>query len=482
MSTVQELSSPVGERIALYRGEDGTGPLNLPVGPAELRTDVIRPSELNGRIYEDRPMAEVRALAKSIKEIGLQERIGVTRDGVIFSGHTRYRACRVLKLKTVPCEVADLYSSDEDEFLRRLTECNRQRVKSFSEQAREHAILYNPRETYAALIEFREAQAAIDGERDDRFLSLGSLLKESRLSDVKMQMVLAVQKVVGRLEPYWPVSVRTIHYELLNDPPMRNTKDGTLYANDVASYKDLADVCKRMRLEGYIRFFAVADMTRKTQAWTANKDVGAFFQKDMGRFLRNYYRDLMQSQPNHIEIVGEKNTVEASIQGIARKYTIPYTLGRGYSSLDPRYKMSERFKASGKERLIILFMTDFDPEGEDIALSFARSMRDHFNVDVLAKKVCLTAEQVKEFNLPPAATAKTDSSRRKGFVEKHGENVWELEAIPTAQRARLLQEAIDSVIDVEAFNAELAKEAEDSAKLQELRDRVAPMLQSALLD
>ncbi|OJW26890.1 MAG: hypothetical protein BGO49_21455 [Planctomycetales bacterium 71-10] len=445
----------------------------------ELRLNQIAPSQENLSVYAPRSDEDIRKLAESIREHGLKQRIVVTRNGVIVSGHSRYRACSLLGLDTVKCEVDDLYSWDP-RFLGRLVECNRQRVKTLAEQIREHVVHYSAEDAYESLIEYREHKA-FDWDDEGR-LDLGSILKEPKLSDAKMDMVRAVQKVVASLKEYWPLSVRTIHYELLNDPPLRNAtaKKRPRYVNDKSSYDDLSDVCKRMRLEGYISFGSIADETRKTEVWSVEKEAGAFFEREMSGFLKNYWRDLMQGQPNHIEIVGEKNTVESSIKHVACQYTIPYTLGRGYASLDPRYKMYQRYKASGKERLIILFMTDFDPEGEDIATSFGRSMRDHFSVDVVGVKVCLTAEQVKEFNLPPMAKAKSGSSRHKGFVDKHGDNVWELEALPTAERVRLLREAIDRVIDVDAFNAQLDREKKDAADLTKLREQVAPMLRELL--
>lgn len=60
------------------------------------------------------------------------------------------------------------------------------------------------------------------------------------------------------------------------------------------------------------------------------------------------------------------------------KFCIPYTIGRGYSSLPPRKAMHTRFKKSGKEKLILLILSDHDPEGWDIAETFAKSMRDDF--------------------------------------------------------------------------------------------------------
>jgi hypothetical protein len=57
-------------------------------------------------------------------------------------------------------------------------------------------------------------------------------------------------------------------------------------------------------------------------------------------------------------------------------------------------------------------------------------MRDDFGLeDVHAVKAALTAEQVKEFKIPPAQTAKKKSSRYKKFVAEHGTNVFEVEAL-----------------------------------------------------
>jgi hypothetical protein len=179
--------------------------------------------------------------------------------------------------------------------------------------------------------------------------------------------------------------------------------------------------------------------------------------------------------------VGEKNTVEGSIKPAAMKYCIPYTLGRGYCSIDPRYKLVKRFKRSGKSRLIVLVLSDFDPEGDDIPHSFIRSLRDDFGLyNAVAKKVCLTHEQVLARDLPQTFDIKKTSSRYRKFAAKYGDRVHELESIPTEERATLLEEAIDEVLDVEAFNRELDAEEADALKLEGLRKQVGPILMSML--
>jgi hypothetical protein len=132
--------------------------------------------------------------------------------------------------------------------------------------------------------------------------------------------------------------------------------------------------------------------------------------------------------------------------------------------------MARRFEESGKENLIILALGDFDPEGEDITHSFARSMRDDFDVDgVEVVKVALTATQVRELRLPPMMKAKVTSSRHDNFVEQHGDDVFELEAVAPDQLQAILRHAIDGVLDVRAFNQEIDAEKRDAARLEGIR-------------
>lgn len=51
--------------------------------------------------------AGVKYLANSIKEFGFKVPIVIDKDNVIVCGHTRYKAAKQLKLKEVPCIMAD---------------------------------------------------------------------------------------------------------------------------------------------------------------------------------------------------------------------------------------------------------------------------------------------------------------------------------------------------------------------------------------
>jgi hypothetical protein len=453
------------------------------VGLVRLSLDSIRPAPENSLVYGPVSAADpgIRALARSIEDHGLREPIVVTADRYILSGHRRHAACRLAGLREVDCRVEPISRSDP-EFERLLVEYNRQRVKSFDEVIREQVIdsEIDPAEAYQSLLTHRAEKAAVSGA----FLSLGTARKRKKITHLKRPMLEAIQSVVYTEKDFWPLSDRSTHYSLLNDPPLRNARNpDSRYRNDRDCYKDTCDMLTRARLVGEIPFAAIEDPTREVECWEVFREVGGYVRVALDGFLQGYCRDLQQSQPNHIEIVGEKNTIAGSIRRVAAKYCIPYTIGRGYSSLDPRYKMFRRFLESGKRRLIILFQADFDPEGDNAPESFAESMRDDFGVEPLAIKVALTYEQVLERELPVDFGAiKKKSSRYKKFVAKYGEDVHvhELEALASAERSRLLDEAIRGVMDLDAYNAEVEAEREEAPRLARLRKRVGPMIRAAL--
>lgn len=63
----------------------------------------ITPYENNPRKNDD----AVEYVANSIKEFGFKVPIVISKDGVIVAGHTRLKAAKKLKMKEVPCIVAD---------------------------------------------------------------------------------------------------------------------------------------------------------------------------------------------------------------------------------------------------------------------------------------------------------------------------------------------------------------------------------------
>jgi hypothetical protein len=445
-----------------------------------LAVAAIRPAPENAILYGpvDPDDPDVQALADSIREHGVQELIVVSTDGYILSGHRRYVAARMAGLVEVPCRIHPIRrDADPNGFIHLLREFNRQRVKSFDEVVREEVLSADPEEAYRGLLRERAQRAVVD----TCTLDVGDTKIRARITEAKRPMLAAIDRVLKELREYWPISDRKIHYGLLNDPPLIHAnKPNSTYRNDRKSYKTLTDLLARARLEGLIPWNALSDPTRPVTVWQVYNDLGSFLREQFDQFLKGYWRDLMRSQPNHIEIVVEKNTIEPFVKPVAMEYTLPLTSGRGYCSLPPRRAMAERFTRSGKEKLILLMLSDHDPDGLEIAASFARSMRDDFGITAIVPiRVALTADQIEEFQLPPKMTAKTTSSNYDKFSEKHGDAVYELDALDVADLHRLLRDAIEGVIDRAALNHEIAAEKADAAELDALRRHLKTLLAEA---
>jgi len=75
----------------------------------------LRPYENNPRNNEQ----AVEAVANSIKEFGFKVPIVATIDGEIVNGHTRFKAAKFLKLKTVPVLIADDLTEEQIKAFRR---------------------------------------------------------------------------------------------------------------------------------------------------------------------------------------------------------------------------------------------------------------------------------------------------------------------------------------------------------------------------
>jgi hypothetical protein len=404
-----------------------------------------------------------RKLYWSIKKEGIREPLHISADGILLSGHRRLAAAHWLGLKTLPYIIAEdvvFNSLTPDERLRVLSIYNKQRDKSYTERLREAMQEINPDEAYNRLLIDRYERSQVDiGDN----VSLGDHKRRARITT--MAFLHAAQRAIESEKKFWPLTVRRVHYLLLNNPPLKHDKKPrSTYQNDLGSYKALTNLLLRARLTGDIPHASIEDETRPIRVIATYQNPADYIKDETEDFLRHYARDLLRGQVHHIEILVEKNAIRKHVELIADEYCIPCTTGKGFSSLTPRWKMVQRFKQSGKKQLILLVLSDFDPDGEEIASSFPRSLRDDFGLcNVIAHKVAISGVDVREHRLPSDMEAKVSSPNYKKFVARHGVHVAELDAAPVDLLQKKLRDTIESCLDMEIFHAGLAKEKEDYA-------------------
>jgi hypothetical protein len=457
--------------------ENGTSPEIFEIAIAD-----VKPAVINDAIYGviDSNDPSIDEMVRRMAAENQLEPIVLTLDKVLLAGHRRRVAAMQLGWVTLKGRYHQppIFSSDA-EFERVLVSYNTQRDKTPDVRIREQLVLTDPESAYEALVSERAEASRVKAET----LTLGEGRGRCKISAARGPFLQAIRRIISDLEDYWPLSDRRVHYELLNDPPLIHAKKpGSRYHNNHKSYKATCDLLTRARLAGLIPFNAIGDETRPITTWDVHPNVSQFMRREVDDFCTKYWRDLMQGQPNHIEIVGEKLTAEGIVRPVASKFCIPYTIGRGYSSLPPRKAMYDRYQKSGKAKLVILFLSDHDPEGWDIAETFAKSMRDDFGVhDIAAIKVGLKPEQVLQLKLPPNADAKPSSSRFKKFAARFGPAAYELEAVRPPVLEGWLDEAVRSVIDIDLFNAQVKAERKDSAAVKAFKRATADYLKTVKL-
>jgi hypothetical protein len=445
----------------------------------------LKPAEINDLIY--RPVApddpSIVELSKDIRAKGILEPLVITDDNVIVSGHRRWVAAQEAGLKKVPVRRLDMLSSDE-RFEDYLVACNKdQRVKTAAEQIREEVIATNPDEAHYKLLAHRgaesdKAHARVQGA-GLRILKPGKARARSRITHVKRPMLDASIGIIQQYRDYWPLTLRQIHYRLLTRNVLRNSgKRATPYINDQKSYKDLSDLLTRARVFGLVPWESIHDPTRPRTNWIQWDSVNAYTREQLDNFLCGYKRNLLQTQPAYVELVVEKITAQEIAERAAGYYHVPVGVGRGYDSVTNLEDTAERFRASGKDRFILLIAGDFDPEGENIGQTWDACLRDEHGIkDLTTVKVAVDDTQAARYSLPPLRIKEeSKSSRRPKFEALHGSNVYELEAFEPDVLQGIMREAIRSVLDLDLFAAEQRREKEDARVLMACRAKVVEML------
>jgi hypothetical protein len=282
----------------------------------------LTPCPENDEVYGSQSLADpdILSLIASIKDLGVTDPIRTSSDNVIISGHRR-RFCAIQAgLAEVPTIREPLsYQENHAEFMKLLVEANEQRKKSAGVLLREAAMRVDPEKAVqAARTERKERDAELlYGKGSENDVEMGSGGQRKLISEASLPFLKAALEVANAHRDYWPLSVRQIHYRLLNDPPLKFTKkdrvkrnrkgeivktipavqdESRRYANDEASYKALVNLLARARVEGRFPWDAIDDETRPEDTNNHFWNPSRFFKTQFEDLLVGYRRNRQQTQ------------------------------------------------------------------------------------------------------------------------------------------------------------------------------------------
>ena len=162
------------------------------------------------------------------------------------------------------------------------------------------------------------------------------------------------------------------------------------------------------------------------------------------------------------------------IEPICGELFATFMVNRGYSSSSAMYEAAKRIerrryaiqapRGNRYRPTTIIYLGDFDPSGEDMV----RDIRDRLRLfkceDFVVDKLALNPDQIKKWNLPPNplksdGAGRLTDSRGAGFQAEHGDESYEVDAIPPKDLQKMIRRAIMDHMDMDAYKAVLDEEA-----------------------
>lgn len=241
------------------------------------------------------------------------------------------------------------------------------------------------------------------------------------------------------------VTLRQLYYRLVSEGLMPNRQQ---------SYKTLSAKTAAARREGW--FPALIDRTRDIERY----DDWESPQEALEWLTKIYRRPRTEGQEWAIYIGVEKHGLTTQLMAWFSGLGIPVMALGGYSSQTfVDVVASDVHKQRRKS--VLLYAGDFDPSGMDIDRDFIE--RAHIFDETM--RVALTADIVRDYDLPPMP-GKAEDSRSARFMLEHGELVQvELDALPPTDLRALYQAAINEFWDEDSYEEAMEREREDDELL-----------------
>ncbi len=267
-----------------------------------------------------------------------------------------------------------------------------------------------------------------------------------------------------------------------------------LIENTDRSYKRLGSIVNDARLTGLIDWEHIVDRTRAVRALTHWRDTHAI----IGATEHSFHTDMWATQPVHVEAWVEKDALVDVVARACEAFDVPYLSCRGYTSQSEMWTAARRMldPLIDGRTVVVLHLGDHDPSGIDMTRDIdnrlwgfvsrdylrpyledgyeagelrgrAAELREHFAV----RRIALNRDQIRAYD-PPPNPAKVTDSRWGAYVEAHGHQSWELDALEPRVLSELVQDHIRDLIgDSAAWQRATERQASARALLARAHER-----------
>ncbi len=257
--------------------------------------------------------------------------------------------------------------------------------------------------------------------------------------DFNKQSLKRIEVINGIIDEYkgLRLTIRQVFYQLVSRGIIPNAEK---------TYKATSALISNARMAGLIDWDAIEDRTRyvrEIQHWDNPQQI-------IRAAAEQYRINTRATQPCYIEAWIEKDALIGILEETCSRLDVACFSCRGNSSTTLMHDTAERFR--GKSNPIILYAGDHDPSGLQIPRTIAERFED-FGVDIELRRIGLTLDQIRQFDLPPNTAKETDKNYTAYVRDTGLTQSWELDALPPYELAGLFENAINELTDF----AELAR-------------------------
>lgn len=243
-----------------------------------------------------------------------------------------------------------------------------------------------------------------------------------------------------------------------------------IFENVLSNYNILGRVISEGRMAGLVSWTAIEDRGRNLMGLNTKKNIP----DALASAKESYRRDLWLDQPCRPEVWVEKQALEGVIGNICNDLRVDFFATKGYNSQSEQWRAGMRFAryVQKGQRPIVFHFGDHDPSGIDMTRDNQERLSLFAGVPITVIRLALNMEQVERYNPPPNPAKMTDS-RAADYVEKYGEESWELDALDPPTIQALISDAVGRFRDEDKWSAALAQEAADRDNLDTMIEEMS---------
>lgn len=238
-----------------------------------------------------------------------------------------------------------------------------------------------------------------------------------------------------------------------------------LIANNDREYKKLGSIINDARLAGLVSWRAIEDRTRylrKNTTWNDPRDI-------ILACSQQYHVDPWKNAKHLLEVWVEKDALVGVVETACKANDVPFFSCRGYTSQTEMWHAAKRIEEHLRKNtnVTILHLGDHDPSGIDMSRDIEERLRMFINSDLCEvsgqcgyfhfRRLALTMEQVDKYT-PPPNPAKLTDTRCRSYVDKYGDESWELDALEPSALVTLIEDTIEEFIVVADWNEAKTRE------------------------